>query len=115
MGFANVFDEYGRWKFYSGGTQSFSYDDRAAQYERLVHDTLGKLNLREDPSVVFHTSAKFSREDRDAVLRAARKERPKGTYVFAWINTQHHVRLFDIRPETDGSLARGRYVITSAN
>jgi hypothetical protein len=115
MGFANVFDEYGRWKFYSGGAQAFSYDDRAVQYERLVQDTLGKLNLREDPSVVFHTSAKFSREDRDAVLRAARKERPQGTYVFAWINTQHHVRLFDIRPETDGSLARGRYVITSAN
>ena len=115
MGFANVFDEYGRWKFYSGGTQAFSYDDRAGHYDRLVRDTLGKLNLPDDPSVVFHTSAKFSREDREAVLRAARAVRPRGTYTFVWINTQHHVRLYDNRPETDGSLARGRYAIASPN
>jgi hypothetical protein len=115
MGFANVFDEYGRWRFYSGGTQAFSYSDRAEHYARLVRDTLGKLNLADDPSVVFHTSAKFSREDRDAVLHAARNVRPRGNYVFVWINTQHHVRLYDDRPETDGSLARGRYAVASAN
>ena len=115
MGFANVFDDFGRWKFYSGGTQAFSYDDRTKHYGRLVRDTLGKLNLRDDPSVVFHTSAKFSREDRDAVLHAARAVRPRGTYTFVWINTQHHVRLYDDRPETDGSLARGRFVIASPN
>jgi hypothetical protein len=115
MGFANVFDEYGRWKFYSGGTQAFSYDDRAEHYGRLVRDTLGKLNLADNPSVVFHTSAKFSREDREAVLRAARVVRSQGTYAFVWINTQHHVRLYDNRPETDGSLARGRYAVASPN
>jgi argonaute-like protein implicated in RNA metabolism and viral defense len=115
MGFANVFDEYGRWRFYSGGTQAFLYSDRAEHYARLVHSTLGRLNLADDPSVVFHTSAKFSREDRDAVLRAARGVRPRGTYVFVWINTHHHVRLYDDRPETDGSLARGRYALASSN
>jgi predicted HTH transcriptional regulator len=115
MGFANVFDEYGRWKFYSGGTQAFSYDERADHYGRLVRATLSKLNLSDDPSVVFHTSAKFSREDRMAVLQAARAVRPRGTYAFVWINTQHHVRLYDDRPETDGSVARGRYAIASPN
>jgi predicted HTH transcriptional regulator len=115
MGFANVFDEFGRWRFYSGGTQAFSYEARAQHYGALVRDTLGRLNLRDDPSVVFHTSAKFSRDDRDAVLRAARAVRPRGTFVFVWINTQHHVRLYDDRPETDGSLARGRYAVASPN
>jgi hypothetical protein len=30
-----------------------------------------------------------------------------------WINTTHQVRLFDQRPETDGSMPRGTYFITS--
>ena len=30
MGFANVFNEYGRWEFYSGGAHTFAYDERAS-------------------------------------------------------------------------------------
>ena len=54
MGFANVFNEYGRWEFYSGGTDVFSYSERAQHYEKLVIDTLGKLALSEEPTVCFH-------------------------------------------------------------
>ena len=32
-----------------------------------------------------------------------------------WINSHHPVRLFDQRAETDGSVARGRYVINATN
>jgi len=115
MGFANVFNEYGRWEFYSGGTHSFPYEERAQHYEQLVEDTLRRLLLSEEPTICFHYSAKFSRDDRAAVLRGARRVRPNGRYVFVWINTHHHVRLYDVRPETDGSLARGRYVVAGPN
>jgi len=115
MGFANVFNEYGRWEFYSGGTQMFPYEERALHCGQLVEHTLKRLSLPEEPTVCFHYSAKFSREDRAAVLQAARRVRPNGRYMFVWINTQHHVRLYDARPETDGSLARGRYVIAGPN
>ena len=116
MGFANVFNEYGRWEFYSGGAHTFAYDERAARhYEQLVESTLSRLTLSEVPTICFHYSAKFSREDRAAILCAARQVRPHGRYVFVWINTQHHIRLYDSRPETDGSLARGRYVIAGKN
>ncbi len=111
MAFANVFNQYGRWEFYSGGSESFSFDERTTHYERLVRETLEKLNLSENPTICFHYSAKFSRIDKEAILTAAKSIRPKGTFVFVWINTQHSVRLYDSRPETNGSLARGRYII----
>ncbi|MEL6996531.1 MAG: RNA-binding domain-containing protein [Pseudomonadota bacterium] len=115
LGFANVFSEYGRWEFYSGGNEAVPFEERSAHYERLVADTLGKLSLSQAPTIYFHYSAKFSRQDRDAILRGARAVRPDGRYVFVWINTGHPVRLFDERGETDGSIARGRYVVSAPN
>ncbi|MFN8512814.1 MAG: putative DNA binding domain-containing protein [Thermomicrobiales bacterium] len=115
MGYANVFNEYGRWEFYAGNTESFPYEDRAKQFHRIVLDTLLRLSLSETPSIVFHYSAKFSQEDRQAILAAARSVRPQGTYSFVWINTHNGIRLYDSRPEGDGSLSRGSFVTTTPN
>jgi len=113
MGYANVFNEYGRWLFYSANTQTFAYEERHTYYRTLVHQTLESLSLSQAPNVHFHYSAKFSREDREVILEAARGIRPQGTYSFVWINSHHSVRLYDTRPETDGSLGRGNYIVTS--
>ncbi len=113
MGYANVFNQYGRWVFYSGNTSTFSYDDRVKHFQTLIRQTLERLALSETPSIYFHYSAKFSREDRLAILEAARSVRLQGTYSFVWINTHHNVRLYDSRAETNGSLSRGNYVISS--
>lgn len=115
IGFANVFNRYGRWEFYSGGTRPVPYKERARYYEELVASTLDKLDLADSPTVYFHYSAKFGRADRDAILAGARSIRPRGNYVFVWINTHHPVRMFDRRKETDGSVARGRFVVCSGN
>jgi argonaute-like protein implicated in RNA metabolism and viral defense len=113
MGYANVFNSFGRWVFYSGNTETFSYEERTEHFRDLVVRTLKRLTLSETPSIYFHYSAKFSREDKVAILDAARSIRPKGTYSFVWINSHHNVRLYDIRAETDGSLSRGSYVVTT--
>lgn len=115
MAFANVFNQYGRWEFYSGGSDVFSFEERTQHYEQLVKDTLSKLTLSEEPTICFHYTAKFSKEDKNAILKAAESVRPNGTYVFVWINTHHNVRLYDNRAETNGSVARGRYVKGSEN
>jgi len=115
MAFANVFNQYGRWMFYSGNTETFPYEERLAHYRTLVRQTLERLPLSETPSVHFHYSARFSRDARDAILEAARSIRPNGSYSFVWINTHHNVRLYDGRAETDGSLSRGSYVVGSPN
>jgi len=115
MGYANVFNAFGRWEFYSGNMEPFPYEERGDRFRELVRATLSQLELPESPSVYFHYSAKFSREDREAILEACRAVRPAGRYSFVWVNQHHNVRLYDRRPETDGSLSRGSYVQTSPN
>ena len=115
MGYANVFNQYGRWLFYSGNAQTFPYEERTKRLAELVEGTLKRLELSGTPHVYFHYSAKFSRDDRAEILRAARRVRPEGTYSFVWVNTHHPIRLYDERPESDGSLARGAYVATGDN
>lgn len=115
MAFANVFNNYGRWEFFTGGSEVFDYEQKTENYERLVRKTLLKLHLSEQPTICFHYTAKFSREDKDAILRAAKSVRPNGTFVFVWINSHHSIRLYDERAETNGSLTRGKYVIGGKN
>src|SRR5262245_49950712 len=39
MGYANVFNEYGRWLFYSGNTQAFDYSERTMHFGSLDRET----------------------------------------------------------------------------
>ena len=114
MGYANVFNAYGQWGFYSANSEAFPYEEKTKYFYELVKSTLEQLPpLSETPSIYFHYSAKFSRDDRTAILEAARAVRPKGTYSFVWINTKHNVRFYDRASEGDGSMSRGAYVVTS--
>jgi predicted HTH transcriptional regulator len=115
VGYATVFNQFGRWQFYLGNTEAFSYEERTRYFATLTQQTLERLTLSESPSIYFHYSARFSREDRQAILGAARSVRPGGIYSFVSINSHHNIRLYDGRAETDGSLSRGSYVITAPN
>lgn len=115
LGFANVFNTYGRWEFYSGGNDAVSYDRRYEHYEQLVESTLSKLSLSETPTICFHYSARFSRADREAIVRGARKICPNGRFTFIWINSHHPLRFFDRTAGTDGSMSRGRFVVGAPN
>jgi len=117
MGFANVFNSYGKWLFYSGNTAFFDYEQKRERLASLTAETLTKLSnrLSPTPAVIFHYSEKLSKDDRNVILAAARKVCPEGTFVFVWVNSHHNVRLFDNRAETDGSLRRGSYVVAAKN
>ena len=117
VGYATVFNEFGRWEFYLGNTGTFSYEERTQYFADLTKQTLKKLTqlgkLSESPSIYFHYSARFSRDDRQAMLDAARSIYPNGIYSFVSVNLHHNIRLYDDRAETDGSLSRGSYVVTA--
>ncbi len=115
MGFANVFNNYGKWEFYSGNTTAFDFGKRQETFANLVRDTLRRLSLCQTPNIIFHYAEKLSWEDRMAILRAAQDVYPDGTYTFVWVNSHHNVRFFDSRAETDGSLRRGSYVQAAPN
>lgn len=117
LGYATVFNNFGRWEFYSGNTDAFSYEEREQFFAQLTEHTLKQLDksssLSDRPNIYFHYSAKFSKDDIATIVKAARKVRPMGTYHFVSINSHHNIRLYDNRPETDGSLSRGSYVVLS--
>lgn len=117
MGFANVFNNYGRWVFYAGNTTTFESSKRSDHLAALVKETLDRLrqthSLPASSNLVIHHSVRISREDRTAILRAARSVVPEVSLTFVWINSHGNTRLFDTRPETDGSARRGSYVSLS--
>lgn len=117
LGYSTVFNKFGNWEFYSGNTDTFSYEERSIFFAQLTENTLRQItqtsSLSDKPNIYFHYSAKFSKDDIATIVAAARRVRPFGTYYFVSINSHHNIRLYDNRPETDGSMSRGSYVITS--
>lgn len=114
MGFANVFNNYGRWVFYTGNTSTFEVSERSRHLSVLAKGTLERLkqahSLPSSASLVIHHSVRIAKEDRTAILKAVREVAPDSTVTFVWINSHGNSRMFDTKPETDGSLRRGSYV-----
>ena len=117
MGFANVFNNYGRWEFYAGNTTTFDAQQRPEHLARLLQEAMKRLqqkhSLPASANIVVHHSVRISREDRAAILKAARLVRPDMSITFVWVNSHSNTRLFDTKPETDGSVRRGSYVSLS--
>ncbi len=114
LGFANVFNEYGKWEFYTGNTTSFDAGKRAEHLATLARTALVRLkqhhSLPAAPNLIFHHSVRISKDDYTAILAGVRTVAPDASVCFVWINSHNNVRLFDSRPETDGSLRRGSFV-----
>lgn len=114
MGFANVFNSFGRWVFFAGNTTTFETAKRAQHLAALVRSTLEKLrqahSLQSSANLVFHHSVRLSRDDRTAILDGVRAVAPDASVTFVWVNSHGNSRLFDARPETDGSVRRGSFV-----
>jgi len=117
MGFANVFNKYGRWAFYTGNTSTFEVSERSRHLSRLARGTLERLkqthSLPSSASLVIHHSVRIGRDDRTAILKAVREVAPDASATFVWINSHSNSRMFDRKPETDGSVRRGSYVSLS--
>jgi predicted HTH transcriptional regulator len=116
MGYANVFDRYGQWQFFKGNVASFDFEYKHLHLAKLVRETLEQReNLPDTANIHIHYSSKFSRIDREHILKSVREVRPNAIVNFVWINIGHNIRMFDSRIEGNGSLSRGTYVITRKN
>lgn len=116
MGYANVFNQYGRWEFYKGNGKAFNFDDKHEYLADLVKETLLSLdNLSDSPEILIHYSAKFSKKDIEFITNAAYEVKPNAKLVFVWINIGHNIRMFDEKIEGNGSLSRGSYVLFDSN
>ncbi|MBW1793314.1 MAG: hypothetical protein JRF30_03020 [Deltaproteobacteria bacterium] len=118
MGYVNVFDRFGRWKFYHGNAEAFRYEDRDTYFKSLIKDSIIKYKAqypnRQLRRIEIHYTQKFRREDKESIFQAARAVLPDCEIAFVWINLHSPVRLFD-ESTPDGSFPRGDYVILNDN
>lgn len=114
LGFANVFNSYGKWEFYAGNTTAFDARKRSEYLSNLARSALERLKreqlLPTGANLVFHHSVRISKEDYRAVLSGVRGIAPDASVSFVWINVHNNFRLFDSKVETDGSIQRGSFV-----
>jgi predicted HTH transcriptional regulator len=114
LGFANVFNSYGRWEFYAGNTTAFDAHKRSEHLAALARSALQRLKVKHSlpasANLVFHHSVRISKDDYKAILAGVREVAPDASVFFVWVNCHNNFRLFDSRPETDGSLRRGSFV-----
>jgi hypothetical protein len=105
-------NEYGKWEFYAGNTTAYDGGKRAEHLATIARTALVRLrqhhSLPAAPNLIFHHSVRISKDDYDAILAGVRTVAPDASVCFVWINSHNNVRLFDSRPETDGSLRRGQ-------
>jgi argonaute-like protein implicated in RNA metabolism and viral defense len=117
LGFANVFNSYGKWEFYAGNTTSFDSVERSEHLGSLARLALERLqrehSLPSGASLVFHHSVRMSKADYAAILSGVRSIAPDASVSFVWVNLHNNFRLFDSRAESDGSLQRGSFVSIS--
>lgn len=107
--FVSVFDEYGRWRFYKGETV-FSFEKKKEYFAKLIPETLKEIgHLPKNSKIHIHTASRFSREDRQAILAAAKSVLPNVQFSFVWINDIHILRGYD-NSNISGSFSRGSYV-----
>ena len=116
MAYVNVFDEYGRWQFYKGNSVPIRFEQRNAEFRRLIGDVVSEYQTRNPlQRVHIHHGANLSYADRGEIAQGILQAAPGAEVSFVRINSHSPVRLYDSRPDGDGSLARGTYVVTGPN
>jgi hypothetical protein len=113
MGYVNVFDSYGRWKFYQGDTVAFRFSERLEHYKELVKNSISIYqaeNGGELRNIHIHLTKQFSLDERKIIANAVRTVVPEASVIFVSINSDHHLRLYDISKDGDGSIQRSTYV-----
>ena len=118
MAYVNVFDKFGRWKFYQGDVEAFPYEERHKRYREIIRASIQRYQS-ENPGIELkkihvHYTQKLKRDDRFAIIDEVKELLPESETIFAYINSDTPIRLFD-KSSSDGSIERGTYVVISEN
>lgn len=115
MGYANIFDAYGRWQFYQGDSMAFPFNERLHHYGELIKNSIAayRAENRENlQSVHIHLTKAFSAVERSVLANAVRLVAPNASVIFVWINPHHPLRLYDLS-EASGQISRATYLYRS--
>jgi argonaute-like protein implicated in RNA metabolism and viral defense len=117
LGYANVFDEYGRWLFYQGSAAAVPFERRNQMFATLLQEIAREYQAKKRKLqwVHVHHSAKLRREDRMELAKGLHAEAPDAEISFVHLNEHSAFRLFDANPRGDAAAPRGSWVRLTPN
>jgi hypothetical protein len=111
VGFANVFDQLGRWMFFETTHEAYDADNPEQQLAELILNAVQRYERdKKTPpqSIAVHYYKRFGRKERDRTIAALSKKYAQTRIAFVTIDKSHPMRLYDTNTE-DGSFPRGHY------
>jgi argonaute-like protein implicated in RNA metabolism and viral defense len=118
MAYVNVFDKFGRWKFYQGDVEAFPFEERHKRYREIIRASIQRYQNEnqgtELKKIHIHYTQKLKKDDRIAIINEVKELLPESGTIFVHINNDTPIRLFD-KSNSDGSIERGTYVAISDN
>jgi hypothetical protein len=111
IGFANVFDERGRWMFFESTSALYDSERHAEQLAELVSMGIDRYQIeqkRKPHSIAIHYYKHFSRAEKEATERTLKEKVGDYRVAFITIDKSHPMRLYDLLTQ-DGSFPRAHY------
>ena len=117
IGYANVFDDFGRWLFYQGASRAVPYEHRTAMFAELLTEITRdyQAKRRKLQWVHIHHSMKLRRQDQREIAHGVLQAAPEAEISFVHVNEHNAFRLFDASPKGEGVAARGTWITLSPN
>ena len=113
IGFANIFNEYGKWLYFFGTAEQYRKDQQIEQITGIVEEikTYYSNNHYTLPkNITIHNSRRFSRTQREEIHNLLKESFGENSKVaFVTIDESHNYRCFDSNSQ-DGSLPRGYFI-----
>jgi len=117
IGYANVFDHYGKWLFFAGDADSIDFYDRKKLFKKLLKDIVFRYKEQNGSlpkKIQIHYTKKFSWHERQAIIEGVTEEINSPEIYFVSITDTHPVKVFD-QNSPDKSFQRGSYWIINDN
>lgn len=111
LGYANVFDEQGRWMFFESTSQVYDFGGHQEQLAELVGiavDRYEKVRGCKPYSIALHYYKRFGQEEIELVTKVLREKVGNHRTAFITIDNSHPMRLYDTQIR-DGSFPRAHY------
>jgi len=111
LGYANVFDQQGRWMFFESTSRLYDPDKHQEQLAELVGvaiDRFTKVKGHEPQSIAIHYYKRFGQEERKLVMEVLDSKVGNYRVAFIAVDNSHPMRLYDLQIR-DGSFPRGHY------
>lgn len=111
VGYANVFDTYGKWMFFEGIAKPYEAEEKLDQLGCLIETSVSKFKAMkkiEPEKIAIHHWKRFSNEEMETIENTLDQTVGEHNTVFVTVDDSHPFRMYDTDSE-DGSYPRGHY------